>query len=370
MGSFVSIVPSYGVIVAFSGAGTAARLVAGLPAAARALREVALAGTDRCTIAVSGGWHPEPRARAELDRLADGMAYTIVDSIALNASDEPVVLLQGEHPVSAGRIGALLAGSGPQSASLFVGRASDWARLPRLSPAQAAAKLDRAAHAIVTATSKPGDGIVSQMLNRPLSQSISRVLLNVPGITPFQATFVSALIAVAMLGALVFGGVPGLVIGAVLYQIASIIDGVDGEIARATFRSSRAGAMADSLVDAVTNIGFLAGVAINLWIQGNAWVAIAGFSGLATMALGLFLIGRKARRSDNTFTFDGVKTQLQTRKSFVMQILIWLTMRDFFAFAWLIGIVAGVAAPGLLLFSFGAAIWLLVVLFVLRPQAT
>ena len=357
-------------IAVFGEAWSAARLVAGVPAAARVLREAALAGAESCAIAVPGGWTPAPRVRAELDRLADGMAYGLVDTATLVDDADRVVLLQGEHPVGAERLRALLAGSGPQGSALFAGRARDWTRLPRLTRAQAARKLDRAAHAIVSATSKPGDGIVSQLLNRPLSQAMSRVLLNVPGIAPFHATFVSALFAVAMLIALVFGGVTGLVVGAVLYQMASIIDGVDGEIARATFRSSRAGAMADSLVDAVTNIGFLAGVAINLWIQGNAWVAFAGFSGLATMAFGLFLIGRRARRSDNTFTFDGVKTQLQTRKSFVMQILIWLTMRDFFAFAWMIGIVVGVAAPGLLLFSFGTAVWLLVVLFVLRPQAT
>jgi CDP-L-myo-inositol myo-inositolphosphotransferase len=185
---------------------------------------------------------------------------------------------------------------------------------------------------------------------------------------PFHATVASALLAVAMLAALVFGGAPGLILGAVLYQLASIVDGVDGEVARATFRSTRAGATADSLVDAVTNIGFLAGMAINLWIQGNAPAAIGGLSGLAIMALGLFLIGQRSRKNVDGFTFDAVKTQLQARKSWVMQMLIWLTMRDFFAFAWLVGIVAGVAAPGLLLFAFGAAIWLVVVLFVLRPQ--
>lgn len=370
MGSNVGIQAGSGVVVVFSGAWAAARLVAGLPAAARALREVALAGADRCTIAVPGGWTPDRRARAELVRLAQDMPFAIVDVAALAQEDAPVLLLQGEHPVGAERLRSALAGECAQHPALFVAPARDWARLPRLTRDEAAAKLDRAGRAIVKATAKPGDGIVSQLINRPISQALTRLLLRVPGITPFHATLVSALLAIAMLAALVFGGAAGLIAGALLYQLASIVDGVDGEIARATFRSSPAGAMADSLVDAVTNIGFLAGLDINLWIQGNARAAIAGSLGLAILALGLFLIGRRARRSKAAFTFDGVKQHFQARRSWLFQMLIWLTMRDFFALGWLVGIVAGVAAPGLMLFSFGAAIWLVVVLFVLRPQPT
>jgi CDP-L-myo-inositol myo-inositolphosphotransferase len=364
----VTIQSGNAVVVVFSGAWAAARLVAGLPAAARALREVGLSGADHCTIAVSGGWTPSPRARSELERLAQGMRFAVVDTATLAARPELCLLLQGEHPVSAAHLRAALAGDAAPRAALFVAPAADWTRLPRLTRDEAEAQLNRFARGVLAATSKAGDGIVSQLLNRPISQAMSRLCLRIPGIMPFHATVASALLAVAMLAALVFGGAPGLILGAVLYQLASIVDGVDGEVARATFRSTRAGATADSLVDAVTNIGFLAGMAINLWIQGNAPAAIGGLSGLAIMALGLFLIGQRSRKNVDGFTFDAVKTQLQARKSWVMQMLIWLTMRDFFAFAWLVGIVAGVAAPGLLLFAFGAAIWLVVVLFVLRPQ--
>jgi CDP-L-myo-inositol myo-inositolphosphotransferase len=356
--------------VVFSAASAAARLVAGLPAAARALREVALAGARRCTIAVPGGWTPDPTARAELDRLAQGLPYDVVDTVELAGADTPVLLLQGEHPAGAERLRAGLAGEGPFGGAMLLAPACEWSRLPRLTPEQAAARLDRAGRAIILATGKPGDGIVSQLVNRPISQAISRLMLRVPGIGPFHATALAALLAVAMLASLSFGGAPGLIWGGVFYQLASIVDGVDGEIARATFRSSKAGAMADSLVDAVTNIGFLAGLDINLWIQGNARAAIAGSAGLAIVALGLFLIGQRARRNSNGFSFDELKTHFQAHRSFFSQWLIWLTMRDFFALAWLVGIVAGVAAPGVVLFSFGAAAWMVVLLLVRRPRAT
>jgi CDP-L-myo-inositol myo-inositolphosphotransferase len=288
--------------VVFSAASAAARLVAGLPAAARVLREVALARGMRCTIAVPGGWAPNDDARVELDRLAQGMPYSIIDTAALTDTEVPVLLLQGEHPVGAERLRAALAGEGPFGRAMLLAPACDWLRLPRLTPEQATARLDRAGRAIIAATAKPGDGIVSQLVNRPISQAISRRLLRVPGIDPFHATALAALLAVAMLASLIFGGASGLIWGAVFYQLASIVDGVDGEIARATFRSSRTGAMADSLVDAVTNIGFLAGLDINLWIRGNARAAIAGSAGLAIVALGLFVIGRRARRSSSGFS--------------------------------------------------------------------
>jgi CDP-L-myo-inositol myo-inositolphosphotransferase len=358
-----------GVVVVFSAASAAAHLVAGLPAAARALREVALSGARHCTIAVPGGWTPDRTAQAELDRLAQGLPYEVVDTAALASEDGPALLLLGEQPFGAGRLRAALAGEGPFGAAMLLAPPREWSRLPRLTPKQAAARLDRAGRAIVAATAKSGDGIVSQLVNRPISQAMSRLLLRVPGINPFQATALAGLLAVAMLASLMFGGAPGLIWGGVFYQLASIVDGVDGEIARATYRSSRTGAMADSLVDAVTNIGFLAGIDINLWIQGNARAAIAGSAGLALVALGLCLIGRRARRNSSGFSFDEVKSHFQAHRSFFAQLLIWLTMRDFFALAWLVGIVAGVAAPGIVLFSFGAAVWAVVVVFVLRPRA-
>jgi CDP-L-myo-inositol myo-inositolphosphotransferase len=357
------------VVVVFTGTSMAGRLVAGLPAAARALHEVALAGAEHCTIAVHGGWTPGRHASAELDRLAQGMPYAVVDTAALTDPDTPVLLIQGERLAGAGRLRAALAGHALFGGVMLLASPRDWSRLPRLTPEQAVARLDRGARAIVAATAKPGDGIVSQLINRPISQAISRLLLRVPTIRPFHATAVSALLATAMFASLILGGAPGLIAGGVLYQLASIFDGVDGEIARATFRSSKAGAMADSLVDAVTNIGFLAGADINLWILGNARAAIAGAAGLAIVVLGLFLIGRRARRNSSVFTFDEVKGHFQAHRSFLSQMLIWLTMRDFFALAWLIGILAGVAAPGTVLFSFGAAVWLIVVLVVLRPRA-
>jgi len=49
-------------------------------------------------------------------------------------------------------------------------------------------------------------------------------------------------------------------IGALLFQAASMFDGVDGEIARATYRTSRSGAALDSAIDAATNFAAMLGI--------------------------------------------------------------------------------------------------------------
>lgn len=365
----MGIQPGGEVVLVFFSASAAARVVAGLPAAARALREAALAGADRCTIAVPGGWTPRPCASAELDRLAADTPYAVVDTAALAGGGEPQVMVQGERLVTADRLRAALAGDVGTSGPVLLAPPRDWKRLPQLSAADVDAGLQRTSRAVLAATAKPGDGIVSQLINRPISRAITRPLLRAVGISPFVATAFAAALAAAMLLLLVFGGPHGLLLGAALFQLASIVDGVDGEIARATFRGTTTGALADSLVDAVTNVSFIAGVAANLWAQGNVRAALGGAAGLAIFAAGLFLVGGREGKSAGSFSFDSIKERVRRRPSLLSQMLIWLTMRDFIALAWLVVIFAGAAAGGLFVFSLIAAGWLAVVVFMLRPRA-
>lgn len=164
---------------------------------------------------------------------------------------------------------------------------------------------------------------------------------------------------------LVFGGPVGLVLGAILFQAASIFDGVDGEIARATFRTSARGAMLDSVIDAATNLSFIAGLATNLGLAGDRNAAWAGATGLMMLAFGLFLIGRRAKALGQPINFDVIKVHFRKQKSAVMEWLVWLTMRDFFAAAGAFLILMGGARQALFAFATVAAIWLTVVINVL-----
>jgi CDP-L-myo-inositol myo-inositolphosphotransferase len=66
-----------------------------------------------------------------------------------------------------------------------------------------------------------------------------------------------------------------LVAGGVLTQIASVVDGVDGEIARASLRASPAGAFLDSVLDRIADAAVLAGLALAAGLDTATWAALA-----------------------------------------------------------------------------------------------
>jgi CDP-L-myo-inositol myo-inositolphosphotransferase len=227
----------------------------------------------------------------------------------------------------------------------------------------AVARYAAAGRAIIKATAKSTDGLVSRSLNRPISQAISTVLLKIPGIRPIHATMGTAALAVLMFAVLVLMGSPaGLVLGAILFHAASVFDGVDGEIARATYRTSDRGAMIDSLIDAATNLSFVAGIVINLVQRGHWSAAMFGIAGLAMLAIGLTTLGTRARRSGAPISFDGLKGRFRDSGTRWGKWAVWLTMRDFLALASVVLVVAGLTDEAIMAFSGIMAVWLAVVL--------
>jgi CDP-L-myo-inositol myo-inositolphosphotransferase len=98
---------------------------------------------------------------------------------------------------------------------------------------------------------KPTDGIVARQLNRRISRRITRVILESRvDVTPNQMSVVSNVISI-------IGGVllatPFPIIGGCLVQFGSILDGCDGEIARATGRESKSGAVLDAILDRIAD---------------------------------------------------------------------------------------------------------------------
>jgi len=101
--------------------------------------------------------------------------------------------------------------------------------------------------------SKPQDGFVSRFLNRPISRRITRFLLKFP-IHPSAWTisiFVLPLIACLFF---VRGDYVSVVIGAAIFQAFSILDGCDGEIARAKNLESKFGERLDNFCDFLASL--------------------------------------------------------------------------------------------------------------------
>ncbi len=106
---------------------------------------------------------------------------------------------------------------------------------------------------------KTSDGPVSRHLNRPISIRISKYLLK-KCITPNQISFFTFILSV--IGAIFFflGGYVNLLIGGVLAQVSSIVDGCDGEIARLKFQTSEFGGWFDAVLDRYADAFLLFGL--------------------------------------------------------------------------------------------------------------
>jgi choline kinase/phosphatidylglycerophosphate synthase len=111
---------------------------------------------------------------------------------------------------------------------------------------------------------READGPVSRHLNRPISTRLSMALapLRPPPDLVSVVALVAALVAAWFLarGAGVAGGL--------LVHVASVLDGVDGEVARLQLRHGPRGALLDGILDRVADAAVLAG--LGLWALSEA----------------------------------------------------------------------------------------------------
>jgi len=109
------------------------------------------------------------------------------------------------------------------------------------------------------------DGFISRTVNRKFSLRMTRQLAKT-GVTPNQVTVLSFVTAV--FSALLFA-TSHPVWGGLLAQFTSILDGVDGEIARLKFLQSKYGGLFDALLDRYADFIIVLGMAY-------AWYASSG----------------------------------------------------------------------------------------------
>ena len=144
---------------------------------------------------------------------------------------------------------------------------------------------------------KNTDGPVSRILNRPISSKISELLLKT-NITPNQISLISFILG--FFGALFFyfGNYIYLVIGGLLVQLSSIIDGCDGEVARLKLVETEYGGWFDSVLDRYADAIIIFGMIHGHWLLHNDIIIwTVGFIAL----MGSFLNSYTADKYDVIF---------------------------------------------------------------------
>ena len=166
----------------------------------------------------------------------------------------------------------------------------------------------------------PKDGLVSRYLNRPVSRPISRWLTRTP-VTPNQVSVVSFAAALAAMGLFINGNniLAGLVI-----QASSIIDGVDGDLARLKSMATNFGGFFDAVLDRYADVAIFAGLAYwSYTFEGRASVELIGAAGLMA-AVGSFMISYTRARAEASLggTFQGLAGSLASRDVRLLLVMI------------------------------------------------
>jgi phosphatidylglycerophosphate synthase len=117
---------------------------------------------------------------------------------------------------------------------------------------------------LLRGSGKSRDGFVSRYLNRPISCTVSRFLVKT-SITPNLWTVLITAFPVVGFLFLIHGTYPGFVIGALLFNLHSILDGCDGEIARAKYLDSEKGPGIDAIGDLIALLLFSIGLGFGLF---------------------------------------------------------------------------------------------------------
>ena len=116
---------------------------------------------------------------------------------------------------------------------------------------------------------RPG-GLVAKYLNRPFSIRITRRIIKYKFVTPNFVTIADFFIGLAGLSLFLIPSYWAAVIGAVIMHFNSIVDGVDGEVARLRHQSSKMGANLDSFSDETLGALLYVVTGYHLMVTGGA----------------------------------------------------------------------------------------------------
>jgi phosphatidylglycerophosphate synthase len=219
---------------------------------------------------------------------------------------------------------------------------------------------------------KSQDGMVAKFLNRPISRIITRLLLKLP-ITPNAWTILIFALAPVAFVFLVRGDYTGFLVGSALFQLINILDGCDGEIARAKYLDSERGQRLDAFCDFVANLIFVLCLGIGLFRQPSVSANIRFVYLLESLitffimagGVGRFLMPLLARDTTRVVSRRQEDFNLADRffgralTAFIFQI----TQRDVIYFVFLLLAIAGLASWILHIFFAFSVITLLFRLF-------
>ena len=201
--------------------------------------------------------------------------------------------------------------------------------------------------ALIRRMNKSFEGPVDALINWRFSMRITRLLARRSlAVTPNHVTIVAILVGLTASLLASRGGYLMFALAGVLLEINSILDSVDGELARLRYQYSKLGQWLDNLSDDIVDNLFLVAVGVGLggiWL----WGGIAAAGGRLLVSVVTYLDVYRRTGTGDVFAFRWwFETGKQTADDVYdpKAITTWLRSfgrRDTFVFIWMIACVCG-----------------------------
>lgn len=209
------------------------------------------------------------------------------------------------------------------------------------------ASRERAEWALIRRMNKSFEGPVDALINWRFSMRITRLLARGPmSVTPNHVTLLAIAVGITAAALVLRGSYLAVALGGVLLQVNSILDSVDGELARLRFQYSKLGQWLDNLSDDIVDNLFIAACGLHLggpWV----WLGLAAAGGRLLTSLITYIDVYRRTGTGDVFAF---RYWFETDKATPDAVydprspLTWLRAmgrRDTFVFVWMLACIAG-----------------------------
>lgn len=209
---------------------------------------------------------------------------------------------------------------------------------------------------------KPVDGIISRHLNRHISLAISRRIAHT-AVRPNHVTAVTFSLGVLAGAFAAIGGTAAWAVAGVLFQATSVLDGVDGELARVRMDGSVLGEWLDTISDDSSDLLMYAGLGVGAWrveylaahVTPTVWLALglgAALGKLTSMAI--YYRWLRARGRGDLLAFEwSFDSGEASRRNKILGALRYVTKNDFIAFTVMVLGLVGALPPFLVVALIG-----------------
>ncbi|MEO1259880.1 MAG: lysylphosphatidylglycerol synthase domain-containing protein [Bacteroidota bacterium] len=136
---------------------------------------------------------------------------------------------------------------------------------------------------------RPGDGWVSRTINRPLSTRLTFLLAK---FHVHPNTITTWALLLTLVGAWFAGsGVYWMIVtGALIFQVASILDGCDGELARLSFRTTNFGNWYEQIASNIRYVIFFGALGVSAWLSTDSRIYL--FAVIVMTAMAIYMLSQ------------------------------------------------------------------------------